>query len=409
MKKAFLFIILLSFYNSLSTQDFWMPINLPDTINPLRLGQNSNNELFLATNHGVLKSIDNGLTWNPTGNLNEFLWDLAIANNDDIYIGYYNLYKSTDAGLSWQLTSQNLSILSLLVTSQYIIYRGEAGGIYKSADSGYSWDWVFQAGNEHVFTDFLEHNSNLYAASIKLSGDGSGLYRSDLSGNEWSLFALEGNYITDLELDMNNRILATSNSSLMYTPGVYRSDENGNNWANIYLENEVDAIAVDQFGEIYIGLESDLAIPWGIRYSSDSGETWVDKSSGMQECTYYNQLFISLNHYVYAISYFPYLLYRSINPVVSLNESSINDKAYVIVHPNPFKEKTNIKFNSTDYSYCKIEIYNTSGIRIQNMNQQFHFKKDEIIINLSKYSPGLYLIYIETDKFCLTKKIIKTN
>ncbi len=90
---------------------------MPDTINPLRIIENSNNELFLASNHGIFKSYDQGLTWEHTGNLDEYIWEIVISEDDEIYAGYFDLFRSDDDGYTWEIVSQDLSILSLYITT----------------------------------------------------------------------------------------------------------------------------------------------------------------------------------------------------------------------------------------------------------------------------------------------------
>jgi hypothetical protein len=208
-------------------------------------------------------------------------------------------------------------------------------------------------------------------------------------------------------LDNVNRILAASTGSLLYGPGVFRSDIMGNNFEAIYSDNEVNAVAVDQYGGIYIGLESDLSIDWGVMYSSDDGVTWEDNSSGIEECSYFNQIFISSNNYVFAITEIPFKLYRSLNPIVTMEESTALDIFDVCIQPNPFRNKTVIRFQSYVCNKIIIHVFNSLGKTIIYSRKELITSNSETILDLSNYSSGIYFVCINVDNFCIIKKIIK--
>ncbi|HEY9114115.1 MAG TPA: GEVED domain-containing protein [Bacteroidales bacterium] len=108
-------------------------------------GQQSNDNNSI----GVLKSIDGGTTWMPTGlsfkasqrrTVNRLLKD--PTNNNILYAATSNgVYKTTDAGISWTLTSVNVFIdMEFKPGTPTTLYGSTMGGtIYKSSDSGASW------------------------------------------------------------------------------------------------------------------------------------------------------------------------------------------------------------------------------------------------------------------------------
>lgn len=386
MKQLIIAILLITITQTSITQDFWFQLDIPDTVTPRVLAQNSNNELFLASNHGVFTSPDDGLTWEHSGNLDESLVDIAITDDDVIYTGFKNLYLSDDNGQSWSLTSSGINMITMLITVDNVIYRGETEFIYRSYDGGYLWELVYQTDNSHKFTDLIERDSEIYAGSIDFGGELSGLYKSDYNGSNWSLYALEETALEDLTVDNSNRILTASNGSILYSPGVFRSDSFGMNFENIYSENEVNAVSVDQLGGIYIGLESDLSIDWGVKYSSDDGYTWEDLSSGLIECSYFNQIFVSSNNYIYAITQIPFKLYRSINPIVSIEESEITKVLDFEVYPNPGTNQIRLRIAS-QYKHSTFEMFDINGKLI--ISKRISGKCGEI--NTGHLSSGIYI------------------
>ncbi len=369
------------------------------------MAQSSSGVLFLTTNYGIYKSTDNGLSWIHTGDTVEYFSDIVTTELNEIYVGSHNLYKSIDFCQSLQLLTPGIDLLSLISSSDNSIYIGKSGGIFKSYDGGYTWDTVHQTGNSQLFTGFLEKDSVIYAASVDWSGNAGGVFKSDISGTTWTQHALETSSIQDISVDNNNRIVAACNGSINYGPGVFRSDSLGNNFVNIYSDNEVDAVSVDEYGGIYLGLESDLALDWGVRFSSDDGNSWVDKSSGMEECSYFNQIFVSSNNYLFAITQIPYKLYRSINPVVNIEETSGQTIFDIIIYPIPFKDRIAVVFNSYKPNHCIIQIYKTTGDLL--VCKEFLSKQNEYIIEIDACQPGLYILCIQTEKILISRKIMK--
>ncbi len=101
---------------------------------------NSKNEVFAASNQGILQSKDNGITWSfapgplPTINVQ----CIAIKSYDDIYIGTGDagVFISTDDGNSWEAMNQGLtdSVVNAISIGQdgYLYAGTNYSGVYRS-------------------------------------------------------------------------------------------------------------------------------------------------------------------------------------------------------------------------------------------------------------------------------------
>ena len=76
-------------------------------------------------------------------------------------------------------------------------------------------------------------------------------------------------------------------------------------------------------------------------------------------------------------------------------------------YPNPFNPKTIIRFNLTDASKIKLEIFNTKGEMIDVIYNDYLSAGDhQFEWNADTYSSGVYFYRLITDTKILAKKMI---
>ncbi len=237
---------------------------------------------FGSVDGGVWQTTDAGTVWKPIfdGQAIASIGALAVAPSDPkvIYAGTGEsdirsnlssgdgVYKSTDGGQSWTNVGLHDSrqISKIIVDPQnanfvYVAAFGHAyapnseRGVYKSTDGGSTWTKVLDQGPDIGVSDLAiatEDSKLLFATTWRshrppwstyapLDGPGSGLFRSQDSGQSWS--RLTGNGLP--EGDWGRTAVAVSpNGKRVYAlisaskkPGLYRSDDGGNTWT---LQNE---------------------------------------------------------------------------------------------------------------------------------------------------------------------------
>ncbi|MCD4745920.1 MAG: hypothetical protein K8R58_06440, partial [Bacteroidales bacterium] len=109
MKKLIIiFTVLLLNSNIVNSQDYWEILNTPSDINIYSIGINSNEDMFIGiaflSGGGVLRKLNNGLTWDTSLYLNnDVIGPIYVDKSDNVFAASKNLYYSDDNGISWTL------------------------------------------------------------------------------------------------------------------------------------------------------------------------------------------------------------------------------------------------------------------------------------------------------------------
>jgi hypothetical protein len=115
---------------------------------------------------GLLRSGNNGASWTfeNTGMPSALLSSVIVAGNN-IIVGSYNegLYTSTDAGFNWTQTGASGALINDLATIDNFVYAASSNGNFLSTDFGLTW----------TPTTF-DYYDDLYAANGLLFASGPG-------------------------------------------------------------------------------------------------------------------------------------------------------------------------------------------------------------------------------------------
>ena len=397
--RLFLILIFLTgFFSFSSGQDFWEQLDIPDSVelNDFTIDQNS--IVFLGTNKGIYKTEDDGENW-LFCNFNNSSTDLSVSISNTIYvIGIETpnaaLYLSEDTGNTWQMINPgHLPVVRLITFSDSLIFYTTGGSIYKSIDRGYTWENVFTSTGLEIFYDIIQKDGLLFGGAIDfILNDLGGVYQSNNQGDSWEQNGLIGYGISSLALDINDNLLAGSRLNYF---GVYQSDDNGLSWNNLLAEHIITSIAVDSYGGIYAGCDSDFG-PEGVQFSNDNGISWIPLNSGLHNNASILKLIICPNNYIYASTTNPDYLYRSMNPIVKIDESSTDQFSFAL-YPNPAKDILNIEISNQKsvISTTDFHIINLFGQRIYNYTCRLHFN-NRIELNIEYLKPGVYVIIFPT-------------
>ena len=158
--------------------------------------------------HDIMKSSDNGVTWNQVMNgipqepyfyNNMPLPMISDPSNPNIFYvgGLFGVYKTTNNCGVWVNHSSGLpagTVSSIVMdpTNPNVLYAGvgysrsvpTGGGVYKSTDSAVTWSAVNTGLTNLIVTNLAidpTNPSNIYAAT-----DGGGVFRSMNGGADWS-------------------------------------------------------------------------------------------------------------------------------------------------------------------------------------------------------------------------------
>lgn len=169
-------------------------------------------------NQGVMTIGDIAVNWDGYPDADPVIWVGTGENNSSrsSYAGD-GIYRSIDGGENWEhlglAGTQRTGRILLHPSDPNTVYVGALGplyhasddrGFYKSVDGGQSWEkTLFVNGNTGVI-DLVAHPDNpdvMYASTWERSrrawnfvegGEGSGIYRTDDGGDNWTLLTTEG-------------------------------------------------------------------------------------------------------------------------------------------------------------------------------------------------------------------------
>jgi len=285
----------------------------------LAIDPNNPNRLFAATfSGGVLRSTNNGESWNSVGFGNQWVYSVAVnpANGNLVYAGLVSngLFRSSDGGNSWAPSYQGLSQIGV---SSLVGITGDpasliigAQGVLRTTNLGASWAPVGSGLPADTVNLLVQHPQNprlLFALT-----QASGLYRIDLSaGTPWSKLQeappsrpgeilthplYRGNELQELLPGETGLILqpqsvpggallsmtfAPSNSSVAFLggngSGVYRSTDGGVSWSPAGLGGQtVWGLAVDPLDPSRVFAATSAS--GTVKLSENAGTSWVDTS-----------------------------------------------------------------------------------------------------------------------------------
>lgn len=284
-------------YESTDGGATWSQIAYPSTT-IIGLGmQKSNTDLMIAgiaSNQGVRYSNDGGANWNATNLTQGYMKDfavsdaapdrmlLAVSGNDGS-----GLYSSTD-GASWTAinpagSGQCYGIYADPTDADFLLLGAETG-IYKSVDGGANWTQQLSTSNfaRGIVTFDGKFYTVVYNGSIYESADNGDTWTDAGAGiveKTWQAIgssdagALFGNYGSVILGDGSSYDLSVQGMNNVYVhTSVYFADRN----------------------ELWAGSEGS-----GIWMSPDMGETWINKSNGLQGWWAYT--FAPTNHDDWAV------------------------------------------------------------------------------------------------------------
>jgi len=269
----------------------WQILNtgfVATTVNQLMMLPTQPALLLAATTFGVYRSSDRGNTWSEARGLTD-PYVVCLARDPsaagEIYAGTWSsaVFVSRDSGATFTLVAENLSrsapISSLLIVAsdgQTVLYAGTLGnGLFKSTDKGQTWHAQTNGLNGITRVIALVATpTHLYAATER------GVYRLPRQRTEaaWE-------YVASLPLDeANTLVFDPRRPQTLITgftsSGIYRSDDGGTRWSPrgaLPMPARLKTVALNPAlpDVIYAGTDR------GVFRSEDGGTHWTLANDGL--------------------------------------------------------------------------------------------------------------------------------
>ena len=297
MKKlTIVFMFFAIFVNQLNAQ--WTTLSIVSTNYPSNFIVNNNGDLYVTTNDGVYKSIDDGMSWSEI--TNSFINDPSNANRyiefagNNIYVATTTkgVYMSPDNGGTWQFDTTGLGSfnfgpeIDLLYSDGNNIFASYVGfsakGFFRKTSGTGPWTKIVSGtlGNDYgsEVLGLTRIGTELFAATPSF-----GVFVSNDDGVIWTQKSNNNFPANATIFPFNSNRLISKGNILYYKShdGLFMSTDFGDNWSRIdqgFTASSIQCIYTDG-SNIYASL-------WGndnAYYSTDDGSTWQDISADLPQ------------------------------------------------------------------------------------------------------------------------------
>ena len=229
--------------------------------------------MMASTDAGVVRSLDDGLTWTPADPWNDGTigWPMTIDDGVTYILSDLGIYSSTDYGANWTVfdsTIFNFPLYTIFVRGGTYLVGDDDGGLWRRTDS--AWTPIGAASGITGKTRCVAPDGTRL-----LAGTSRGVFASTDDGEHWMVLntGLADTNINALLAD-GMTLYSGSNRS-----GVFRSSTGGSLWEPV--TNGFNALRISSLAftspELFAGTRS------GLFASSNAGTTWVFAGSGIPD------------------------------------------------------------------------------------------------------------------------------
>ncbi len=409
-------ILLISFvFTQFNTaQDFWEPTNGPSQNEINFILENSNGNIFAATEYtGLFKTTNNGNTWQSVNNGFTTPHILALNVNQDghLFAGTFGsgcIYRSTNGGSTWVEINDGLeshwNTYSILTKENEEVIIGTSYGVFRSTNNGDDWySLTSGSGLDYTYNSIAINDSGFIYAG------GNGIIRSFDDGNNWNQI-LPGKAVKMILInDLGYIFVGTIASG-----GLWRSTDDGLNWErknNGFPNSDINitSLVSNRDGYIFAGTEIN-----GVFVSTDNGEEWVQINEGLTNYMILS-LMVKQDGYIFAGTNGSGV-FRSTSSTTGVDESNQFIYSFKLFqnYPNPFNPSTIIKFSIPSVETYRdasllitLKVFDILGKEVATLvNEEKPAGNYEVEFNASHLASGIYYYQLKAGDYVELKKMI---
>jgi photosystem II stability/assembly factor-like uncharacterized protein len=390
----------------------WTEANNGIRISDIRTVASKGNYIFTGSERYTSRSTDNGVTWSNltgTGLPGIGASKILISSNGSVFAFTFgsNLYRSLNNGDTWsRLTTlpadANPGYLS--VNNSELFVGSNDGKIYKSVNNGDTWS---ETGNglptDQPALTGLSVDPNTSHVYVSMTWGGfsmlNGLFKSTDNGSSWVQVSDIHAGASTFKFTAQGNIYALTGSSF----GV--STNGGVSFETIPgVPEYVLAYDIGNQGQIFVAyVENEI---YGIRKTSNNGQSWVDYTNGLGQLLVYDFAFDNSN---FLLAGTQSGLFRTATPtgIAGNNPSLPSEFKLSQNYPNPFNPVTKIRFDLPSASFAKLSVFNTAGEEVAVLvNSRMNGGSHEVSWNASGFPSGAYFYKLSTGNFQEVKKMV---
>jgi ligand-binding sensor domain-containing protein len=200
----------------------------------------------------------------------------------------------------------------------------------------------------------------------------------------------------DLSNPPEARLVADREENLYFgmSQGLFRSTNRGNNWQRVGLsiaDTTITALAISPAGTIFAATELS-----GIYSSSDNGDTWqhLTDAPGL---TGFQMLAVDSSNALIAGN-IQTGLYRS-SSTSSVPAGGSRPAAGLALYPNPAGQHAIVEFDMKSAGDARLVLYSSTGRQLAVIAEgELSFGNHRFTVDMSGYTPGVYLLQLETGR-----------
>jgi photosystem II stability/assembly factor-like uncharacterized protein len=334
-------------------------------------GQYVNGSIQRSNNSGV--SFSSITPSGSTGGLFYNPYEMAPGDHNTIVFGRADIWKTTNAQTAssssgWTqiatttIVGGSVSAIGISATNINKIYIGTSNGrILVTTDNGANWSVI--TGYPYV-SDFIVDNTNDNICYATLGGTGT------------------------------THVLKTTNSGLNWTSIT-------GNLPNIAANSIVMRTLSPRM--LFVGTD------FGVFQSTNDGANWISFSSGLPMVEVYDMKYKQTIGMILVATHGRGCWTFDLNSTLGIDPFGEIPAQYKLSqnYPNPFNPVTNIAFDIPKYNSVKLEIYDMSGKKIEELvNQNLNAGHYQVQWDASKYSSGAYVSKLTTPDYSATSKMM---